>query len=118
MTIHREVIQLKRIADLLPLTHTTYYILMVLRRPLHGYGIMKEVEQISDGTVKLGPGTLYGVLKKIEKLQLIRKTDQEDTKKTYQLTEFGQELLLAEFKRLQKLVAISEKQLGGERWQK
>lgn len=104
----------KKVKELLPLTHTTYYILMVLKEPLHGYGIMKEVERISEGSVKLGPGTLYGVLKKLEKLQLICQVDQQDTKKTYQLTGVGGELLIAEYERLRKLVEISEKQLGGE----
>ncbi|SEM65813.1 Transcriptional regulator PadR-like family protein [Terribacillus saccharophilus] len=104
----------KKVKDLLPLTHTTYYILMVLKEPLHGYGIMKEVEIISEGSVRLGPGTLYGVLRKLEKLKLICQVDQQDTKKTYQLTGVGGELLIAEYERLRKLVEISEKQLGGK----
>ncbi|MFP7477456.1 PadR family transcriptional regulator [Terribacillus saccharophilus] len=87
---------------------------MVLRTPLHGYGIMKEVESISEGSVKLGPGTLYGALRKLEKLQLITQVEQKDAKKSYQLTDNGKKLLSAEYERLKKLVSISEKQLGGE----
>lgn len=105
---------MKKTEELLPLTHTTYYILMVLRQPLHGYGIMKEVEVISEGLVKLGPGTLYGALRKLEKLQLITQVEQKDTKKSYQLTDNGRRLLFAEYERLRKLVEISEKQLGEE----
>ncbi|PAE17071.1 hypothetical protein CHH91_07085 [Virgibacillus sp. 7505] len=87
---------------------------MVLRQPLHGYGIMKEVEVISEGLVKLGPGTLYGALRKLEKLRLITQVEQKDTRKSYQLTDNGRRLLFAEYERLRKLVEISEKQLGGE----
>ncbi|MFB1098740.1 PadR family transcriptional regulator [Terribacillus sp. JSM ZJ617] len=87
---------------------------MVLRQPLHGYGIMKEVEVISEELVKLGPGTLYGALRKLEKLRLIAQVEQKDTRKSYQLTDNGRRLLFAEYERLRKLVEISEKQLGGE----
>ena len=61
----------------LPLTHTTFYILISLTTPLHGYGIMQKVEEMSKGEVKLGPGTLYGALSKLEKQKIIAKT-QED----------------------------------------
>ena len=44
----------------LPLTESTCYIMLTLVEPLHGYAVMKKVEEISKGTVKVGPGTLYG----------------------------------------------------------
>ena len=51
----------------LPLSEATYYIMLSLADPLHGYGVMQEVEKLSQGTVKVGPGTLYGVLSTLEK---------------------------------------------------
>ena len=44
----------------LPLTESTAYILLALSEPLHGYGVMQKVEHISEGTVRIGAGTLYG----------------------------------------------------------
>ena len=44
----------------LPLTEATYYILLALVEPLHGYGIMQKVEGLSEATVSIGPGTMYG----------------------------------------------------------
>lgn len=57
----------KTIAKYLPLTESTYYILLSLIDPLHGYGIMQKVERISEGTVSIGPGTLYGAFTTLER---------------------------------------------------
>ena len=57
----------------LPLSEATTYIMLALVTPLHGYGIMQQVESLSEGTVTLGPGTLYGVLTSLEKERLIIK---------------------------------------------
>ena len=53
---------MNRIKDLSPLTETTFYILIALLEPLHGYGIMQKVIKLSRGRIHLGPGTLYGRL--------------------------------------------------------
>ncbi|MFE8700759.1 PadR family transcriptional regulator [Cytobacillus sp. FJAT-54145] len=92
----------------LPLTHTTYYILISLVTPLHGYGIMQKVEEMSNGDVKLGPGTLYGALSKLEKEKLIIKTEEdEERRKCYILTELGKQVVKLEWDRLQTLVEVS-----------
>ncbi|MHC0037616.1 PadR family transcriptional regulator [Pseudoneobacillus sp. C159] len=92
----------------LPLTHTTYYILISLITPLHGYGIMQKVEEMSKGEVKLGPGTLYGALSKLEKDQIINKTgEDEERRKCYVLTDLGRQIVKLEWKRLEALVEIS-----------
>ena len=57
----------------LPLTEPTYYILLSLTEPLHGYAVMQKVEQLSNGAVSVGPGTLYGALSTLEKDGLIVK---------------------------------------------
>ncbi|MRH44444.1 PadR family transcriptional regulator [Aquibacillus halophilus] len=108
----------KSAESFLPLTHTTYYILLSLIEPLHGYGIMQKVQEMSEGTVRIGPGTLYGALSKLEKQFIIVKLDENtgDRKKSYQLTEFGRELVKLEYIRLEELVHMSKdyiKKLGG-----
>lgn len=94
----------------LPLTEATYYILISLLVPLHGYGIMQNVEEISKGQVKLGPGTLYGALSKLEKQNLIVKqdVDENERRKYYKLTEFGKKVVVLEYERLKRLVNCSE----------
>jgi DNA-binding PadR family transcriptional regulator len=84
----------------LPLTEATYYIMLSLVEPLHGYGIMQHAEVISEGKIKLGPGTLYGALSKLEKEGLTRMTLAEDRKKCYELTDIGKMVLSQEIKRL------------------
>ena len=66
-----------------PLTEAFFYILLALRRPNHGYGIIQEVEQLTDGRVALGPGTLYGALQTLQKRGWIQiySVDTESRKK-------------------------------------
>ena len=85
----------------LPLTEATYYIMLSLIEPLHGYGVMQRVETISQGTVKVGPGTLYGVFSNLEKAKLIVKVTEEDRRKCYALTPTGKQVLLRQIERLE-----------------
>ena len=85
----------------LPLTEATYYIMLSLIEPLHGYGVMQKVEQISRGTVKVGPGTLYGAFSTLEKEKLILKIKEEDRRKSYVLTPKGKKVLLSQIERLE-----------------
>ncbi|MCX7711574.1 MAG: PadR family transcriptional regulator [Clostridia bacterium] len=94
----------KLIQKYLPLSESTYYILLSLVEPLHGYGIMQKTQQASNDSVKLGPGTLYGALSKLEKEDLISMTLAEDRRKNYQLTPKGKRVLYLEIKRLEVLV--------------
>ena len=84
----------------LPLTEATYYIMLALIEPLHGYAVMQKVEKISEGTVKVGPGTLYGVFTTLEKEGLIVKVKEEERRKIYTLTGKGKEVLLSQINRL------------------
>jgi DNA-binding PadR family transcriptional regulator len=88
----------------LPLTEATYYILLAVDEPLHGYGVMQKVETISTGTVRLGPGTLYGAFQSLEKEGLICMVREEERRKCYQLTEKGRQVLAAQVERLQLMV--------------
>ena len=87
----------------LPLTEATYYIMLALVEPLHGYGVMQKVEEISGGNVRVGPGTLYGVFSTLEKQGLILMVKEEDRRKSYTLTPLGKAVLLSQIKRLESM---------------
>ena len=84
------------------LTEAVYYILLSLTKPMHGYGIMQNVEQLSQGRVKLAAGTLYGAINTLLEKGWIQSLPGEiDTrKKEYQITEQGTQVLRAELLRL------------------
>ena len=96
----------------LPLTEATYYILLTLTKPTHGYAVMQEVQEISKGTVEIGPGTLYGAFSTLEKEGLIRMVKHENRRKSYVLTPKGERLLLAQIQRLQIMTKVGEKLVG------
>lgn len=89
--------------DYLPMSETAYYILLSLVETRHGYGIMQHVESITEGRIKLGPGTLYGTLSKMERDGLIAAVAEEDRRKLYRITDLGRELLKLEISRLKEL---------------
>jgi len=91
----------KKLKKYLPLTEATYYIMLALVEPLHGYGVMKKVEQISQGIVKVGPGTLYGAFSSLEKEDLIEMVKEEQRRKCYQLTDKGRQVLVEQIDRLE-----------------
>ena len=84
----------------LPLTESTCYIMLTLVEPLHGYAVMKKGEEISKGTVRVGPGTLYGAFTLLEKEGLIIKVKEENRRKSYVLTPKGKNVLVNQIKRL------------------
>ena len=85
----------------LPLTESTYYIMLTLVEPLHGYAVMQKIEETSKSTVKVGPGTLYGAFTTLEKEKLIVKVKEENRRKSYVLTAKGKKVLLNQIKRLE-----------------
>lgn len=99
-----------------PLTEALFYILLAVRQPNHGYGIIQEVEKITGGRVVLGAGTLYGAIQSMEKKGWIR-IYSEDTssrkKKEYLITDAGKEVFREERKRLRELVE-NAKLMDGE----
>lgn len=88
------------------LTEAVYYILLSLMEPMHGYGIMQNVEELSAGRVKLAAGTLYGALNTLlEKGWIIALPgSQNSRKKEYLITETGKQMVKAEIFRLQELI--------------
>ncbi|MBK5251548.1 MAG: helix-turn-helix transcriptional regulator [Peptostreptococcaceae bacterium] len=95
------------------LTEPMYYILLSLLSPIHGYGIMKNIEKMTEGSVRVGPGTLYSLLSRFEKEDIVVKTLAEEGKKNYVLTDKGMEILMKEHTRLKKLVSDGDMTLGG-----
>ena len=65
------------------MTETSFYILLCLRTPNHGYGIVQKVKELTDNEVVLGPGTMYGSLSKLEKDGLIHFIREEDKRKIF-----------------------------------
>ena len=87
-----------------PMTEAMYYILLALLRPGHGYGMMRRIEELSGGRLVMGPGTLYGVLARMNREGLITLAGEEGRRKTYALAPAGREALLAEYGRLKRMV--------------
>ena len=86
-----------------PMTETGFYILLCLRRESHGYGVIQQVEALTQGDIRISPGTMYGSLSKMEKDGLIRFVREEDKRKVYVITELGSEVLDLEMKRIDRL---------------
>ena len=78
--------------------------MLTLTEPLHGYAIMQKVEVMSEGTVKVGAGTMYGALSTLEKEGLIVRVDEHDRRKSYILTDNGKQVLRAQLQRSAILV--------------
>ena len=91
-------------ADAGPMTEAMYYVLLALIRPDHGYGLMQRIRELTRGRVVMGPGTLYGLLTKLQKIGYIELDRQDERRKTYLITEKGKQALLEEYKRLKQLV--------------
>lgn len=86
-----------------PMTETGFYILLCLREPNHGYGIVQMVNEMTEGDIVLAPGTMYGSLSKMEKDGLIRFVREEEKRKIYSITNLGSEVLNLEMKRIERL---------------
>jgi DNA-binding PadR family transcriptional regulator len=81
-----------------------HVVLALLGGEQHGYALMQDVEELSDGSVKMGPGTLYGTLNRLVTEGLIEETRQDDRRRFYKLTAEGERVAAAELTRLKTLV--------------
>ena len=91
-----------------PLTEALFYILLAVRKPNHGYGIIQEIEELTKGRVVLGPGTLYGVIQSLVKkgwIDIYSEDKESRKKKEYLITNEGKKAFEEELKRLEELVA-------------
>ena len=89
------------------MTEAMYYILLAVLEPNHGYQLMQAVGTVSHGRVKMGPGTLYGVLTRMVKDGLIVVVNNDGRRKTYAITDAGKEALKQEFARLEAMIRDS-----------
>lgn len=102
--------------SLLPLRPSVFHILLALSDgDLHGYGIMQEVAEHTAGQIKLGPGTLYGAIKRLLNDRLIVEADErpdpeldDERRRYYRLTDFGNRVLKAEVRRISKMVSVAQ----------
>ena len=108
----REVLALANLA----LTEAVYYILLSLMKPMHGYGIMQNVEALSGGRVRLAAGTLYGAINTLlEKGWITALPGSGDSrKKEYRITDTGKKAVETEIIRLQELLENGRKIMGGD----
>ena len=95
----------------MPMTETAFYILFCLQKPNHGYGIVQIVEKMTDGAIRLAPGTMYGSLSKMEKDGVIRFIREEDKRKIYEITGLGLEILNIELNRIKCLYKITQEEI-------
>ena len=92
-------------AEQAPMTEAMYYILLALLKPGHGYGMMQRIRELSGGRLEMGPGTLYGVLSRMNREGWIVLTGEEGRRKNYAITDAGKDALLKEYGRLKRLVS-------------
>jgi len=101
--------------SLLPLTPAVFHILLSLAGgDRHGYAIMQDVAESTEGQIKLGPGTLYGTVKRLLEAQLIEESDErpdahldDERRRYYRLTGVGERVVRAEAQRYADIVAIA-----------
>ncbi|MCD8509334.1 MAG: PadR family transcriptional regulator [Bacillus sp. (in: Bacteria)] len=96
----------------IPMTETAFYILLSLNEPRHGYGIVKHVEEITNGRIKLGSGTVYGTLTKMQKAGIITVYADERRKTIYEITDIGKNVITEEINRLKELYENARKYEG------
>lgn len=87
-----------------PMTEAMYYVLLALVHPNHGYQLMSQIEEVSKGRVQMGPGTMYGVLTRLLKDELIVVINDDGRRKTYKITKDGISALKYEYNRLISMV--------------
>ena len=110
----------RELDEVLPLTPTVFHVLVTLASgPRHGYAVAQEVEELSEGRIVMGPGTLYGSLQRMQDASLIAEAPNpgEDglhagRRRYYKMTPLGSAALRAESERLSRAVNLAQARLG------
>ena len=110
----------KSLNDLLPLTPTVFHVLVALASgPRHGYAVAQEVEELTEGRIVMGPGTLYGSLQRMQEAELIQETANPgdaglhaDRRRYYKMTPLGSAALKSESERIMRAVTVAQARLG------
>ena len=96
------------------LTEVTFFILLSLYEPRHGYAIMQFIEDKTNGRLVLGAGSLYGAIDSLCKKGWIALYDDSDVrKKEYRITDLGRQIAEQELARLKEITRIAEEIIGG-----
>jgi DNA-binding PadR family transcriptional regulator len=109
-------------SETLPLTPPVFHILLALAdEERHGYGIMQDVARQTDGALQLGPGTLYGCLKRMLAAGLVEESGErpdpaldDERRRYYRMTPHGKHVVRAEARRLAGAVTVAMAKLAGE----
>ena len=104
--------------DMPPLSPAVFHVLLALADgERHGYAIMQEVAESTGGGIKMGPGTLYGTIKRLLEARMIEESDQrpdpdldDERRRYYRLSGLGQRVAVAEAERLARLVSSARQQ--------
>jgi len=111
---------MRKPSDLLPLTPPVFHILLALAdEERHGYGIMQDVARQTNDALQLGPGTLYGCLKRMLAAGLVEESDErpdpeldDERRRYYRMTALGRKTVRAEASRLAGAVSAANARLG------
>ncbi|MEX2393979.1 MAG: PadR family transcriptional regulator [Actinomycetota bacterium] len=103
------------VKSFLPLPSAAFHVLLVLsKEELHGYAVMREVDEISEGAVRMGPGTLYGTIKRMLEMGLVEESGErpdpsmdDERRRYYRITGLGERVVTAEVRRLQTMIERS-----------
>ena len=90
------------------LTDSIFLILLATLKPVHGYKIMKMIQEMTQGDVDIGPATMYTTLRKLSDVKWIEGTGESDSKLLYQITDEGKKILRDNFMRRKKIMHIAE----------
>ena len=93
------------------LTEAMFYILICLQKECCGTDIMQQVHDLTEGRVRIGPGTLYNLLDQFLKNNMIQETAVQGRRKNYQITQYGKELLDLEYERIKQLAKDYERSM-------
>ena len=102
----------KLIKRFIPMSETMFYILSSLTQERHGYGIMLHVQELTNGRIVLGAGTIYQTLSKLERDKLITPTEEVERKKNYIISDVGRTVLAREAERICELSKIAKELLS------
>ena len=109
-----------KLDELLPLTPTAFHVLVALANgPRHGYGVAREVEELTEGRIVMGPGTLYGTLRRMLGSGLIDEAENPgeeglhaERRRYYEMTPLGGAALHSESTRLLRAAVVAQERLG------
>jgi len=110
-----QYVVMRHVVELPPISEAVFFILASLaQEPRHGYSLLKDIETLSDGRVRLSTGTLYGALRRLLEGEWIERFETGDTsrdKQTYRLTALGRKMLQQEHDRMKQLTRVASLRL-------